>query len=148
MLKEQIKYTDYDGNEQEDDFYFNITKAQFVEMEISEKGGVMGMLQRIGATKDPIVIMNFMKDFIRKSYGIKSEDGKSHIKKPEITEAFENTEAYSELFTHLCTDAEYAIKFIVKVMPFTNDERAQLLTKLKEIDINNLPEKIEELPKE
>jgi len=28
MLKKTIKYTDFDGNERTEDFYFNLTKAR------------------------------------------------------------------------------------------------------------------------
>lgn len=143
MLKETIKYTDYDGVEQEEDFYFNMSKAQFVELELTEKGGVVGMLDRVGKTRDPKQIMLFMKDFVSKVYGIKSPDGKSHIKSEEISRAFENTEAYSELFTKLCTDANYAIRFIIGVLPLKDDERVNVLNEIKKLNLDDEPEKIE-----
>lgn len=157
MLKETIKYTDYDGNEQTEDFYFNISRAQFIEMEVNEVGGVVGMLRRVGSARDPKVIMKFMKDFIRKSYGIKSDDGKKFVKNDSISDDFENTEAYSELYCRLCTDAKYAIHFIIKVLPLDEKERGDLLNRLDKIDIDNLPDdvteeeiaaKIQEIPSE
>ena len=144
MLKETIKYTDFDGNEQSEDFYFNISKAQFIDMEVNEVGGVVGMLKRVGETRDPKVIMAFMKDFIRKSYGVKSADGKHFNKSDEIVDDFENTEAYSELYVRLCTDAEYAIRFIIKVLPLDEKERGDLFNRIEKLDLDNIPENVTE----
>lgn len=155
MLKETIKYVDFDGNEQQEDHYFNISKAQFIEMEVNEDGGIVGMLKRVGSSRDPKVIMNFMKEFIRKSYGIKTEDGKHFNRSEEITNDFENTEAYSELYVKLCTDAKYAIQFIIRVLPLDEKERGDLFNRLDKLDVDNLPDditdeeiaaKIKELP--
>jgi len=144
MLKELIKYTDFDDNEQSEYFYFNISKAQFLEMEASEPGGVVGMLKRVGEARDPKVVMQFMKDFIRKSYGIKSDDGKRFVKNDSISDDFENTEAYSELYCRLCTDAKYAIQFIIRVFPLDEKERSDLFNRLEKLDIDNLPEDVTE----
>lgn len=144
MLKETIKYTDFDGNEQSENFYFNISKAQFIEMEVNEAGGVVGMLKRVGEARDPKVVMKFMKDFIRKSYGVKSEDGKHFNRSEEITNEFENTEAYSELYCRLCTDAKYAIQFIIKVLPLDEKERGDLFNRIEKLDIDSLPEDVTE----
>ena len=144
MLKELIKYTDFDNNEQSEYFYFNISKAQFLEMEANEPGGVVGMLKRVGESRDPKVIMKFMKDFIRKSYGIKSDDGKRFIKNDSISDDFENTEAYSELYCRLCTDAKYAIQFIIRVLPLDDKERSDLFNRLDKLDVDSLPENVTE----
>ena len=117
MLKKTIKYTDYDGNEREEDFYFNLSKAEITEMELSKEGGMSEYIKKISATQNGPELIKLFKDIIIKSYGEKSLDGKRFIKNKELTEAFTQTEAYSELFVELASNADEAVKFINGIMP-------------------------------
>ena len=117
MLKKTIKYTDYDGNEREEDFYFNLSKAEVTEMELSKEGGMSEYIKKISATQNAPELIRLFKEIITKSYGEKSLDGKRFIKNKELTEAFIQTEAYSELFVELASNADEAVKFINGIMP-------------------------------
>ena len=117
MLKKTIKYVDYDGNEREEDFYFNLTKAELMEMSLSTAGGLDKYIERITKTQDTAKLVELFKDIIIKSYGIKSDDGKRFIKNDSITEEFMQTEAYSDLFTTLASDDSAASEFINGIMP-------------------------------
>lgn len=117
MLKKTIKYTDYDGNEREEDFYFNLSKAEVTEMELSKEGGLSEYIKRIVAAQDAPSLIELFKELICKSYGEKSLDGKRFVKNKELTEAFTQTEAYSELFVELASNAEEATKFVNGIMP-------------------------------
>jgi hypothetical protein len=117
MLKETIAYTDYDGNERKEDFYFNLTKAEVTEMEMSTEGGLTKTLQKIVNEKDAKRIIETFKDLILKAYGEKSPDGKRFIKNQELRDAFSQTEAYSELFMKLATNAEAAANFVNGIIP-------------------------------
>ena len=117
MLKKTIKYTDYDGNEREEDFYFNLSKAEITEIELSKEGGMSEYIKKISATQNGPELIKLFKDIIIKSYGEKSLDGKRFIKNKELTEAFIQTEAYSELFIELASNADEAAKFINGIMP-------------------------------
>ena len=117
MLKKRIKYNDYNGNPREEDFYFNLTKAEIVEMELSTEGGLEQMIQKITDAGDVPQIIHFFKKIILKSYGEKSPDGKRFIKNDELTEAFTQTEAFSELFMELATDDTAAADFINGIVP-------------------------------
>ena len=120
MLKKTITYTDFNGMERSEDFYFNLTKAEVMEMEMSTVGGLSEMIQRIIAAQDTPSIIKVFKDLVLKSYGEKSADGKRFIKTPEIAEAFSQTEAYSGLFMELATDADAAAAFVNGIIPKTN----------------------------
>ena len=117
MLKKTIKYTDYDGNEREEDFQFNLSKAEITEMELSKEGRMSEYIKKISATHNGPELIKLFKDIIIKSYGEKSLDGKRFIKNKELTEAFTQTEAYSELFVELASNADEAVKFINGIMP-------------------------------
>jgi hypothetical protein len=117
MIKETITYVDYNGTERKEDFYFNLTKAEIMEMEMSTKGGLAEMITRIVAAQDQPAIIKIFKDLIVKAYGVKSPDGKRFIKNEEVVNDFVQTEAYSQLFMKLATDADAAAKFVNGIVP-------------------------------
>jgi len=117
MHKRTITYTDYNGLERTEDFYFNLTKAEVLEMQMSVHGGLSAMLKQIIDAQDTPTLIKLFKDLILKAYGEKSLDGKRFIKSEEISTAFSQTEAYSILYMELATDAESAQKFVNGIIP-------------------------------
>lgn len=117
MLKKTITYTDYNDVERTEDFYFNLTKAEVMQMEMSVNGGLTEMIQKIVAEQNAPAILNIFKDLVLKAYGQKSLDGKRFMKSDEIKKEFEETEAYSIIFMELATDADAAAKFINGIVP-------------------------------
>lgn len=117
MLKKTIEYVDFDGKNRKEDFYFNLTKAEVTEMELSTQGGLTKELEKIVAEQDSKKIVESFKNLILKSYGEKSPDGKRFIKNQELTDAFVQTEAYSELFMELATNADMASAFVNGIVP-------------------------------
>ena len=117
MLKKTITFTDYDGNKRTEDFYFNLTKAEVIEMEMGTSGGMKKMLEKIVSEQDSRRIIETFKSIILKAYGEKSPDGKRFIKGDDVSTAFAQTEAYSELFMELVTNTESASAFINGIIP-------------------------------
>lgn len=117
MLKKTITYTDYNGQERTEDFYFNLNKAEITEMEMSTTGGLTEMINRIVAAKDAPSIIQIFKKLILKAYGEKSLDGKRFVKSDELSTAFSQTEAYSKLFMELATDDKAAANFFNGIIP-------------------------------
>ena len=122
MLKNTITYTDYDGLERTEEFRFNLTKAELMDMELTTVGTFSKLMQKIIDEKDMVRLAKYFKELILKSYGVKSDDGKRFIKSPELSEAFSQTEAYSELYMELLGNSEYAVIFIQQVMPKDLDQ--------------------------
>ncbi len=131
MLKKTMTYTDYDGNERKEDFYFNLTKAECMEMELSTSGGMQQYIEKIIAEKDTAKLVEIFKAIIFKAYGEKSPDGKHFYKSEAISNDFASTEAYSDLFMELATNSDSASKFINAVLPDSGeiDKPALLETK-------------------
>lgn len=121
MLKKTMTTVDYNGNERKEDYYFNLTKAEIMEMELSKNGGLAEYINRVVAAQDSAEIVKVFKEIILKSYGEKSLDGKRFIKiAPDghrLADDFAQTEAYSELFMELATDADAAAKFVNGIVP-------------------------------
>lgn len=124
MLKKTITYNDYNGVERTEDFYFNLSKAEILEMEMGTSGGLAEMIQKIVAAQDAPSIVRVFKDLVLKAYGEKSPDGKRFIKSEEISTEFSQTEAYSQLFMELATDAEAGAAFVNGIVPKEMAERA------------------------
>jgi hypothetical protein len=117
MLRKTISYTDYDDNERTEDFYFNLNKAELVELELSENGGLSRYVERAAQANDTKTLIGIFKDLVLLGYGEKSNDGKRFIKNDELREAFKQTEAYSTLFMELATDNVAASEFVNGLLP-------------------------------
>lgn len=117
MLKKTIAYTDYNGNEQVDEFYFNLSKPELIELEVGQEESFSDYITRIVAAEKRSDIIATMKRIIGMSYGVKSGDGKRFMKSPEMLEEFKSTAAYEALFTELATDASAAAEFINGIIP-------------------------------
>ena len=122
MLKKTIEYVDYNGVERKEDFYFNLSKAEVTEMELSVDGGLANMLEQIINSKNNKKIVELFKKIILKAYGEKSPDGRRFVNSEELSKAFAETEAYSELFIALAMNAEEAAKFIEGILPANLDK--------------------------
>lgn len=124
MLKKTITFTDYNGVEKKKDYRFNLSKAELMEMELGTTGGYAEMIQKIVDANDAPQLIDIFKKLILKAYGELSADGERFIKSPEISEAFTQTEAYSQLFMELATDDKAAAEFINGIMPADLAEKA------------------------
>ena len=117
MLKKTITYVDYEGVERTEDFYFNLNKAEVMEMQLSTDGTLTKFIQKIIAEKNVPKLVEIFKQLILKSYGEKSLDGKRFIKNDKLLEEFTQTEAYSNLFMELSTNADAAAAFVNGIIP-------------------------------
>ena len=121
MLKKTIKYTDYNGVERNEDFYFNLTKAEIMEMQMGTTGGFADYIAALVKTQNMPEIVRIFKDIVLKAYGEKSQDGKRFIKTDDnghsLAKAFSETEAFSILYLELATDSKEAAKFINGIVP-------------------------------
>ena len=118
MLAKPITYTDYNGVERTETFYFNLSQAELIDMQLGGKDGLYSnKLQKMIDYHDAVAIVGTIKEFVLKSYGEKTDDGKRFIKSPEISEAFMQTEAYSQLITELLSDDAKSSEFILGIMP-------------------------------
>ena len=117
MVKKTITYKNYNGIEVTEDFYFNLTEAEVMEMEMSTKGGLAEQLERIIAANDAPSIIKEFKDLVLKAYGEKSADGKHFRKNDQIREDFAATEAYSIMFMEIATNTDAATSFVNGIIP-------------------------------
>jgi hypothetical protein len=140
LLKKTIKYTDFNNNEVSEDFYFNLSQAEIVELETSHKGGLTDSLKRIIAEDDNRAIVEEFKKIILKAYGKRSPDGRRFIKNQEIRDEFESSEAYSTLFMEMLTDEAAAANFVNGIVPqrLGNDDQQELPQAERAVDTPNL----------
>ena len=133
MIEERIKYTDLNGNEKEKVAYFHFSKAELIEMQLSEEGGLDKLIQKIVDEQDQAKLVALFKTMILKSYGEVVGDGEGFYKDPKNTAIFEMSEAYSEFFMSLLTDTDKAIAFIKGIMPNIADLNDKIDEKIAEV---------------
>ena len=117
MLKKTITYTDYDGMERTEDFWFNLSKTELTKLDAELPGGVLGVLRKIIDKKDRKALVDFIETLILRSYGEKTLDGKRFVKTPDMAEEFMQTPAYDELFMSILSDTDSQTSFINGVIP-------------------------------
>lgn len=126
MLKKEITFMDCDGNERTETFFFNLSKAEVLELEFGYTGGMTRMIEQLVNTQDIPKIMEIFKKIIMMAYGEKSLDGKRFTKTGpdgrKLAEGFVETDAYSELFMELVSDPKKFADFISAVIPSLPDE--------------------------
>lgn len=132
MIVKTITYLDYNKVERTEAFYFNLTKAEVVEMEGTTSGGLSSMIDRLISAIEIPEIIRIFKELILKAYGEKSPDGKRFIKSDALSTAFSQTEAYSQLFMELATDANAASEFINGILPTPSPEQQEEIQKVLE----------------
>lgn len=112
MVIKEITYTDYDGNERTEKFYFNLRRDEIIKMELGVEGGLTNKINKIVEARDTTKILPIFEDFILASYGVKSDDGKRFIKRKDLAEEFTQTNAYSQMFMEFVTDPSKFSAFI------------------------------------
>ena len=133
MLKKTITYTDLNDAENTEDYYFHINKGEMMQMQLSEGMALDVKIDRLIQTRDYKEIVAIIESFIDRSYGVRSENGKSFIKNPKQLELFKSSEAYSELVWSLYTDEDEMRDFIFGIFPSNLKEvTEETLKKLEE----------------
>lgn len=124
MLKKTITYTDYNGVERTENFYFNLTEAELMEWQLTTNGGLADYLQKIIDAKDQPQLVTLFKKILLKAYGIKSDDGRRFVKSEQISEEFSQNPAYSIMYMELASDDDAAAAFVNGIIPAKLSEAA------------------------
>lgn len=140
MLRRIFTYTNFNNEEVTEECFFNLTKSEILDMEMSTYGGMAARLQRIVDAKDSPSLMKEFKDLIFKAYGVKSPDGRRFIKSAELSEEFSQTPAYDQLFMELVSDDGASAAFINGIIPQDLQDNPEYQNALKAIDNKVTPE--------
>lgn len=124
MLKKTITYTDFNGVERTEDFYFNLSRAELTEMELVKKGGMAAYLKTVIQSDDNRQIMDVFNTLLKASYGVRSEDGRSFIKTEEAWQIFKGSSAFDVLFMSFFENGTVAADFMNGIVPAELAEQA------------------------
>lgn len=117
MLKKNVTYIDFDGNERTEDFFFNLTEQEIAEMELSTEGGLGNFINKAVAAKSQVELIELFKKLILAAYGVKSADGRRFVKNDAVREDFMSTQAFSDIYMELVQDADKASAFFNGIVP-------------------------------
>lgn len=134
MLSRTFRFKGYDGKEHEETWWFNLSEDELYRMELTNLGGMNGMMNRLMRQEKPKEIVDMFEEIILGSVGERSLDGRKFMKKKksptdpwgEVAEDFRETPAYSQLFIELVSDGEKLADFLKGVIP---EEVAEKLAK-------------------
>jgi len=152
MLKKTIKYEDYNGDIRVEDFYFNLTRTELIEMEFvgSNGGSFTDSIRTLMSSPDNGEIIKTVKHIILSSYGEKSADGRRFVKNDEVREAFVQSPAYDALYMELSTDAQAASDFFNGLIPASISSQMEsmsdeeIIRKWKDLEEEKIEKKLSE----
>lgn len=117
MIKQDITYTNFEGEQETETLYFHLNKVELMEMQVSEKRGLAQYITDIQKAENNKEIFRLFKEIVLRAYGERSGDGKKFIKNERLREEFEGSLAYEELMVKIVTEADFAAKFVNGIMP-------------------------------
>lgn len=120
MYKKTITYTDYDGNKRTENLYFHLKKSKLIELEVKTPGGIEQKIRSIVEANDVGEMIDMINEFMRLSYGVKSEDGKRFIQQKNgvsLFDEFRESEAYEAYMDELLGDEEEAARLVNGSIP-------------------------------
>lgn len=118
MYAKVIKFEDFNGVKREEEHFFNLNKAEVIKwLTTSGDYTLDKVLERLSKERNGKKIMEIFEEMIKMSYGKPSLDGRKFEKTEDIWNDFYQSDAYSELFTELVTDATKAADFVNKIIP-------------------------------
>ena len=125
MIKWPITYTNYNGETVTEDYYFNLNKAELIQMQFDANGAYSSYINRIVDERDFKTLGQEFRKIILGAYGKKSDDGRQFRKSDEMRDEFEQSEAYATLYFELLRDTDQMTKFIQGVLPADLREAGQ-----------------------
>lgn len=111
MISRTIKYVDYNGIEKVGEYWFNMSRADLMALEIKNGGSWFDRIKALINEQDGVGAWGMIQQFVDDSYGVKTEDGgfdkdESHLKK------FKQSEAYSEFIWYFVEHPDEFANFV------------------------------------
>lgn len=121
MLKETVTYTDFNGYEQTEDLYFNLSRTEMVDM-LDIRPRIETWRAKVsgeGDMSDTNIreMLDLLKILVKNAYGERSEDGKHFRKSPEIYADFEQSAVYDSFIFSMFATPERLSNFMIGILP-------------------------------
>ena len=117
MLKKTVTYENFNGEQVTKDLYFNLTKKELIDLQVSKDGGLDAYIKKITEEEDKKAMIQLLDSIILAAYGQKSEDGERFIKNKELIDAFVSSMAYDTLIDELFTVEGASLQFMMGLLP-------------------------------
>ena len=139
MVKKMVTYTDFTGNEVTKDFYFNLTKMEFKELDERIPGGLQNLMDKLLTERDKGLTVKLLAILMLAAYGEKTEDGrfvKEDIHGRPLSSYFKVSEAWDVLFMNMVKNERELSEFLVGIVPKDMQADAQEAMKNPEEALN------------
>lgn len=129
MLKKDITYEDFDGNEVTETHYFHLAKSELVEFNLVTKGGLEANFNAMLKAGNVEGVLDLFKQIIKRSYGRRDpENPQKFSKTPEILDNFVNSGAFDALYVELMTHDSAGMEFISGIFPKSMQDNPEVKT--------------------
>lgn len=123
MIKKTVSYENHDGESVTKDFWFNISKAEFLKKAMTEGGeAYLEQLQALsGMTEEQVAngggrkVMNIFESLLGDAVG--EREGANFVKSDEIRKDFMYSGAYDQLFMDLLMGKDSGAAFMAGLLP-------------------------------
>ena len=75
MLRKEVEYKEFDGNDIMDVLWFHLNEVEITEMDLETSGCLVKYMESIIDTNDVNQLITIFKDLLIRSYGERSMDG-------------------------------------------------------------------------
>lgn len=129
MFKKTINFEDYNGQKKTEEHYFHLKRTELMEIAVDLPEDLTDDLgEQANNPSDDIGhkiykalgkkgVMNFIKNLILKSYGVRSRDGERFEKSEEITYKFSQSPAFEQLYYDIITNDDAFVEFVNAIIP-------------------------------
>lgn len=116
MFKQTITYVNFNDEEVSKDFYFHMSKPEFVMLGVGAEA-MDERIKRMVATNDAKAVLDELDSILKLAVGRKSEDGESFVKDQKAWNDFRFSPAYDEFVMHLMIEPNRMVEFINQLIP-------------------------------
>lgn len=127
MQRVTVTYEDFDGNQVQEELFFNLSKAELIRMELDSPIPLSVMASRMQEKPGGTDTYRFATYLIAKAYGMRSDDGRRFRKTEQQTFDFEISPAYDALLEKFMADTDFAAGFIGGLLPKDLMDQARTL---------------------
>ena len=117
MVERTFTCKGFDGKNYEETYGFYLSRADLLKINLGSFVGLDVLMQKLIDAKNGTEIMNIIDRIMMTAVGHESADHKKFLKNDEIRDDFRQSDAYSQLFEELVTDAKKASSFLIGCLP-------------------------------
>lgn len=117
MQTVKVTYTNFFGEQVEEQLHFHLSKGELMDMELQRTPLSAKIAIVNGGEASAMDAYKLLCEFVSKAYGERSEDGRRFFKDDRATKAFMASPAFDALLDKLSSDSKFSTGFLAGLFP-------------------------------